>query len=99
LASPLRANQPAFHLCTDGGLRPPGHQGDLRKIVERIALLELKANRVEDPKEVTRQLDQAQLAFREKTMQQCVGKRITEGAIACINAATSAKQIVDQCFD
>ena len=72
---------------------------ECEEIVERIARLELEKRTPNDPAGVAEQIDAMKKDLRETTMKDCVGKRITEGAMSCVRQAKTSKEIVEQCFD
>lgn len=74
-------------------------QAECDEIIERIARLELEKRMPDDPKGVERQIDDMKAKLRETTGKDCVGKRITEGAMRCVRNAKTSKEIVEQCFD
>jgi small lipoprotein (TIGR04454 family) len=79
-----------------------GHRAtveECEEIVERIAKLELEKRAPNDPTGVAEQIDEMKKQLRETTMKDCVGKRITEGAMRCVREAKTSKEIVEQCFD
>jgi hypothetical protein len=79
------------------GCGRPVTEQECSEIVGRIAELELKeAARGAD---IASEVKATQAAFHDEAMKDCVGKRVTDDALACVRAATSAKQIVEECFD
>ena len=79
-----------------------GHRASVNEceeIIERIARLELEKRMPNDPQGVAREIDDMKTRLRETTMKDCVGKRITEGAMRCVRNAKTSKEIVEQCFD
>lgn len=79
-----------------------GHRAtveECEEIVERIARLELEKRSSDNPSEVAAQIDEMKKQLRDTTMKDCVGKRITEGAMRCVREAKTSKEIVEQCFD
>ena len=83
-------------LCAACG-RPASEQ-DCERIVARITELELRgANR--GTEEITEQVAETKSAMKAKVMAQCVGRRIRASALECVEKATSAEQIVEDCFD
>jgi hypothetical protein len=81
------------------GCGRPATDAECQEIVQRIAELELKQAHVTDPTEVRAQVQATQAAFQRRAMEQCVGKRITNDALKCVRNATTAEQIVEECFD
>jgi hypothetical protein len=79
-----------------------GHRASVaecEEIVERIARLELERRMPDDPAGIEAQIEATKAELRETTMKDCVGRRITEGAMQCVRKAKSSKEIVEQCFD
>lgn len=72
---------------------------ECEEIVERIARLELEKRTPNDPTGIAEQIDAMKKELRETTLKDCVGKRITEGAMSCVRRAKTSKEIVEQCFD
>jgi hypothetical protein len=70
---------------------------DCEQIVRRIAELELKD--VVPKEELGSEVQQAQEKFRERALADCVGRRITEGSLACVARAETAETVIDDCFD
>jgi N-acetylglutamate synthase-like GNAT family acetyltransferase len=70
---------------------------DCEQIVRRIAELELQG--VVSKEELGTEVDQAQRAFRERALADCVGRRITEKSLACVATAKTAESVIDDCFD
>ena len=74
----------------------PATQKECDEIVVRVTELELKARGIAggDGQEV----QEIKEALRKSTLQDCVGRRISDEAMACVRAATSAQQLVNECF-
>lgn len=77
----------------------PATEQECEQILERTARLELQerlsgadARLVETEVEATKQ------ALRESMMSNCVGKRITDSALSCVQKAETAKQLAEDCF-
>ena len=69
------------------------------EIAERVAVLELKQSPAgQDPATVKEELQKTQTWVRETTLEECVGKRITDRAMACVRQAKTSQEIVDGCF-
>jgi hypothetical protein len=77
----------------------PATEAECEEIVGRIASLELKATQTVNPDDLDAEVRATQEAFRGQALDKCVGKRITQGALDCVRRATSARQIVEECFD
>jgi hypothetical protein len=79
------------------GCGHPATERECNEIVERITVLELSA--VDASAEtVAKEVSLAKEAMRRESHKRCVGRRITEKAMACVRTAKSAKQIEEECF-
>ena len=74
----------------------PATQKECDEIVVRVTELELKARGVAggDGQEV----QETKEALRKSTLHDCVGRRISDKAMACVRAAQTAQQLVNECF-
>jgi hypothetical protein len=74
----------------------PATQKECDEIVVRVTELELKARGVagSDGQEV----QETKEALSKTTMRDCVGRRISDKAMACVRTAQSAQQLVSECF-
>jgi hypothetical protein len=70
---------------------------DCEQIVRRIAELELTG--VVPDAELSAEVTEAQQAFRERALADCVGRRITEKSLACVARAKTSEAVIDDCFD
>jgi inorganic pyrophosphatase len=77
----------------------PATEAECDEIVTRIAQLELGESKVSDKAEVEKQVQETREAFRAKTREQCVGKRVTERALGCVRNAKTAEEIVQECLN
>jgi hypothetical protein len=77
----------------------PATQQECDEIVGRIAELELREAKTTSPDDVQKQVLETKQAFREKTKHECVGKRITTRALACVRNAKTAEEIVRECLN
>lgn len=74
----------------------PATEKECDEIVVRIAELELKARgRSADNADEVRDTREA---LRKTSQRECVGRRISDEAMACVRSATTAEQIVKECF-
>ncbi len=74
----------------------PATEKECDEIVVRIAELELKARgRSADSAD---EIKETREALRKTTLRDCVGRRISDEAMACVRSATTADQIVSECF-
>jgi hypothetical protein len=68
-------------------------------IVERIARLELEKRNAGDAEAIEAEVERTKQAVRDSTVKECIGKRITDGAMECVRNAKTPEEIVDDCFD
>lgn len=80
------------------GCGRPATRADCESILDKSAEIELKAQNVNDPAEVKRRMQAARDAQGETLLAKCVGRRITDKALACVREASTAEQ-VDRCLD
>jgi hypothetical protein len=78
------------------GCGRPATEKDCDEIVTRITQLELKArgSAGSDADEVR----QTKEAMRKTALHDCVGRRISDKAMACVRQASSAQKLVKECF-
>ena len=77
----------------------PATAEECDEIVGRIAELELRESGGGDPAEVAAKVVDAKKQFQAEARSRCVGKRITEGALRCVQGAKTADEIVKRCLD
>lgn len=70
---------------------------DCEKIVQRVAELELAT--LAPGRDTSEEVRNTQVALRGRALEKCVGRRISEDALNCVQAAKSAEEIIDECFD
>jgi hypothetical protein len=80
------------------GCGRPATVSDCERIISRVAELELKEVEVSDQAVVKSQIEGTQAAFRERMMSDCVGRRLRQSSLDCVNRASSANQVVSECF-
>lgn len=73
----------------------PATQKECDEIVVRVAELELKARGVAGSGQEVKDTKQA---LEKTTLRDCVGRRISDKAMACVRAAQTAEQLVNECF-
>ena len=86
----------AMALC---GCGRPASVEDCEFIIERIAQLELEKRNQGSPEVIKSEVERTKQVLRESTMRDCVGKRITDGAMTCVRNAQTSQEIVEDCFD
>lgn len=62
-------------------------------IFERSAQLELAAQQIQDPEQVRSRIDALREARGDELVGKCVGKRITDSALACVKAANAPDEL------
>jgi hypothetical protein len=80
------------------GCGRPATKADCDEILDKSAMIELKAQNVTDPAEVKARTDAVRAAQGDQLLAKCIGRRVTEKAMACVRGATTADQ-VDRCLD
>ena len=80
------------------GCGHPATRDECEEIFQRSAEIELRTQNVTDPIKIQERIKEARTARGEELMTQCVGKRITSQAVACVKQASTAEQ-VDRCLD
>lgn len=78
------------------GCGRPATLDECNEIVSRITELELKARGAAGQSAET--VKDTIEALRKTTMKECVGRRIDDGAMACVRTAVNAQQLVNECF-
>ncbi len=82
------------------GCGHPATKAECEEIVERIAQLEIQKKKfLTDPEAIKTEIASTKQALNDSTMKNCVGKRITKGAMECVRSAKTADAIVNGCFD
>jgi len=85
------------------GCGHPATEADCELIAVRIAELELRAQSITDPAEIQRKKNET-LGLggvgnsRKELLEGCVGRRITEKALACVRQAKTSEEITSQCL-
>lgn len=83
------------------GCGHPASEAECQTIVERIVDLELQAQRVTDPNEVAKRRGESIGSGdggKSEVLQGCIGRNVTDRALACVRKATSASEITDRCL-
>jgi hypothetical protein len=88
----------ASTLVTLVGCGRPATKADCDEILDKSAMIELKAQNVTDPAEVKKRTEAVRAAQGEQLLAKCVGRRVTDKAMACVRNATTSDQ-VDRCLD
>jgi len=82
---------------TLGACGHPASRQECEEIFRRSAQIELQAQRVTDPGEVARRTAAAREAVGDELLAGCLGRRITDAAMACVRQAKSADAL-DACL-
>jgi hypothetical protein len=80
------------------GCGHPASVEECNAIIAKIAEHELHAQNITDPAVIAQRTEAVKTARGEELLKRCVGKRITERALACVDRATTAKEI-DSCLE
>jgi hypothetical protein len=85
------------------GCGHPASTEECRFIVDRIVELELKAQNVTDPAEIARRRRTSLglgdgSAQAPDVIQECVGRHLTDRAMACVRSAQTASEISERCL-
>jgi hypothetical protein len=78
-----------------------GHPATLEEcelIVQRIAELEI-GKHGPSGQELANEVSRTKQAMHERTLGQCVGKRITSQALECVQGADTSDQIINECLN
>jgi hypothetical protein len=80
----------------------PATEAECQVIVERIVELELKGQHVTDPVEIAKRrgesLGDSPDGGKSEVLQGCIGRHITDRALACVKRAETASEITDRCL-
>ena len=79
------------------GCGRPATEAECQEILRIAAQLELKG-KLGSEKLIESEIKEIEKSMREPMMEKCVGKRITDGALACIRAAKDADELFGECF-
>ncbi len=72
---------------------------DCEQILEKAARLEMEARLGKpDEKLVASEVAETKKTMRDAMMSQCVGKRITDGALECVKNAKTSQELTEDCF-
>jgi hypothetical protein len=79
------------------GCGHPATHDECEAIFQRSAEIELRSQHVTDPKVIAERTAAVRAARGEELIKQCVGRRITDSAIACVRRAETPEE-VDRCL-
>ncbi len=71
---------------------------DCEQILDRIVELELAKQGVEDPKLVVSRKAELREAKQDALLRSCVGRRVSQSAMACIKQAKTSEEITESCL-
>jgi hypothetical protein len=80
------------------GCGHPATREECDEIFNRSAEIELRMQNITDPKVIEERTAAVRKDRGDTLVQQCVGKRITEKAMACVRSAKTTDEM-DQCLD
>lgn len=73
-------------------------EADCEKIVDRIVELQLREQGVTDPDVIARRKDETKAKKRQELLGGCVGRRISNSSLECIQGAKTSAEIIDVCL-
>ena len=73
-------------------------QTECEAIVERIVRLELSAQKGVRGDDLDQRVKQTLAAKQPQLVAGCVGKRVSSGALTCIQQATTSQDVTDKCL-
>ena len=77
------------------GCGRPATEQECEEIVTRITELELKARGITNsPSDIA----DTKAALKKDILRGCVGRRISDKALACVRSAKTGQQVVQECF-
>lgn len=79
------------------GCGHPASVEECNTIIAKSAELELRAQNVTDPAVIAQRIEAVKAARGDELLKKCVGKRITDRALACVARAATPKE-VDACL-
>jgi hypothetical protein len=79
------------------GCGRPATREECQAIFDKTAALELREQNVTDPAIVEERVAAVRAARGEELIARCVGRRVTERALACVAGAETGEQ-VDRCL-
>jgi hypothetical protein len=103
-STPLLASLALGAVTPLAGCGHPASDAECREILTRIVDVELRAQNVSDPAEMTRRRNEAiggmsdGGAAASSPLEGCVGKRITDKAMQCVRGAQTPDEITEQCL-
>ena len=80
------------------GCGHPASRAECEQILDKVVELELASQNIKDPTLVAQRKEDTRKAKGDALMNRCVGRKITDKALACVRTATSYDQINDVCL-
>lgn len=80
------------------GCGHPATDAECQVVFDKVVDLELDEQKVTDPTQRAARHEEAKSQRGQALMDHCRGKRITDGALACVARATTYDQINDVCL-
>ena len=80
------------------GCGHPATREECEQILDKVVELELSTQNVKDPVTIAERKDKVRKERGEALLPKCVGKKITDAAMACVRGATTYDQINDVCL-
>lgn len=84
--------------CAFVGCGHPATETECDEIFNKVVELELATQKVNDPQAVSKRATEARAARGEALRKRCLGRRLTDSAMACVRSAKSYDQIENECF-
>ena len=82
---------------TSVGCGRPATEDECLEILRRTAELEMEG-RLGDKTLIEAEVQSIEENMRSQMMKKCVGKRITENALACVRSAKTSQELAEDCF-
>ncbi len=79
------------------GCGHPATKQECEEIFQRSAEIELRTQNITDPALIKQRIEEARKAKGGALLEACIGKRITERAMACVRKARTAQEL-DKCL-
>lgn len=79
------------------GCGRPATEDECLEILRRTAELEMEG-RLGDKALIEAEVQSIEENMRSQMMKKCVGKRITEKALACVRSAKTSEELAEDCF-
>ncbi|AKT42810.1 hypothetical protein [Chondromyces crocatus] len=97
LSTPALSSLVALLVSASTGCGHPATRDECEAIFQRTVELELRDQNITDPKIVAERTATVREARGEALISRCVGRRITDKAVACVGKANNADE-VDHCL-